>query len=142
MLAYPEGGRRSVDNMWTSAPAAELAAGVRAMAETIPPAPSHVLWLNWGAPVERPDMAYSLEDEVYIAVYGGWMDPADDERYAGWAETHMRAMEPLASGIQLADENLGRRPAPFMAEANLARLDAICGEWDPGRRFRSWMGRP
>ena len=142
MLAYPEGGRRAVDNMWTSAPAGELLPGVRRIAATLPPTPSHLLWLNWGTPPERPDMAYSLEDEVYLAAYGGWMDPADDERYRHWAGERMREMEPLATGIQLADENLGERPAPFMTGSNLARLDAVRAHWDPEGRFHSYMGRP
>ena len=47
----------------------------------------------------------------------------------------MRAMEPLASGIQLADENLGRRPARFLSEANYARFDAVRERYDPDGLF-------
>jgi len=53
----------------------------------------------------------------------------------------MREMEHLASGIQLADENLGERPARFVSEANLERLDAIRAEYDPAGLFHPWMGR-
>jgi FAD/FMN-containing dehydrogenase len=141
MLAYPAGARRAVDNMWTSATAAELLPGIRAIAATIPPAPSHFLWLNWAPPASRPDMAYSLEGEVYLALYGGWTDPDDDARYEGWAVSQMRALEPLASGIQLADENLGERPARFVTDEKMSRLDAIRAAWDPDGRFHSWMGR-
>ena len=99
---------------------------------------------NFGARrgVKRPDMAFSLEDEVYLALYGGWTDPADDDRYASWAVSHMRAMEPLASGIQLADENLGERPARFATDGTLARLAAARSRYDPDGRFHSWMGAP
>ena len=51
-------------------------------------------------------------------------------------------MEHLASGIQLADENLGLRPARFLSEANMARLDELRAEYDPGGLFHPWMGRP
>jgi hypothetical protein len=115
---------------------------VRSIVESMPPPPSHFLWLNWGAPAERPDMAYSVEDDVYLALYGGWMDAADDDRYGDWAVSHMRALEPLASGIQLADENLGERPARFVSDANMARLDTVRRAWDPDGRFHSWLGRP
>ena len=54
----------------------------------------------------------------------------------------MRAMEAAASGIQLADENLRNRPARFVTEANLARLDEVRAKWDPDGRFHSWLGRP
>ena len=54
----------------------------------------------------------------------------------------MGAMESLASGIQLADENLGRRPARFVSEENLERLDRVRRARDPEGLFHEWMGRP
>lgn len=140
--SYPDDHRYAVDNMWTSAPAADLLPGIRAIAESLPGEPSHMLWMNWGASPVRPDMAYSLEDETYIALYAVWTDPAEDAANVEWATGHMRSMEDLASGIQLADENLGRRPAGFLADENLERLDRIRGELDPQGRFHPWMGRP
>ena len=53
----------------------------------------------------------------------------------------MREMEGLASGIQLADENLGPRPARFASDENMGRLDAPAREIRPGGRFHAWMGR-
>jgi FAD/FMN-containing dehydrogenase len=138
---YPTGHRYATDNMWTSASFDELQPGLHRIAETLPPAPSHFLWLGWGPSPERQDMAYSLEEEVYLALYGVWEDPADDERYATWGADNMRAMEHLASGIQLADENLGQRPAPFATDATMARLDDARATWDPEGRFHDWMGR-
>jgi FAD/FMN-containing dehydrogenase len=140
---YPTGARYAVDNMWTHASASELVPGIREIAATLPPAPSGMLWLNWGgASQSRPSMAFSMEDETYIAVYGVWSDPTDDAQHVRWAEERMRAMEHLASGVQLADENLGRRPARFVTDENLARLDEIRDRYDPSGRFHSWMGRP
>lgn len=143
--AYPDAHRYAVDNMWTHAGAGELLPGLRRIAQTLPPAPSHMLWMNWGpgsspAPA-RPDMAYSLEDDTYIALYGIWQDPREDVGNAGWATERMREMEALASGIQLADENLGLRPARFASEQNMRRLDEIRARLDPDRRFHPWMGR-
>ncbi len=66
----------------------------------------------------------------------------DDARYADWATGHMRAMAAHASGVQLADENLGRRPARFLADRNLARLDQVRAAHDPHGRFHPYMGRP
>jgi FAD/FMN-containing dehydrogenase len=53
----------------------------------------------------------------------------------------MAAMAHLSSGVGLADENLGRRPAKFASEENMARLDRIRAEYDPDGRFHSWLGR-
>ena len=82
-----------------------------------------------------------MEDEVYIALYGVWADAADDDLYADWARSNMASMEDLATGIQLADENLGRRPAPFALSQNMERLDAARAAYDPDGRFHAWMGR-
>jgi FAD/FMN-containing dehydrogenase len=141
-LLFPDGNRFAVDNMWTSAPVEDLVPGLRGIAETLPPEPSHAMWLNWGPSPERPDMAYSIEDEVYIALYASWTSEADDRLYAGWPGERMREMEHLATGIQLADENLGERPARFVSGENLRRLDEIRVAYDPDGRFHSWMGRP
>ena len=142
MEHYPSHHRYAVDNVWTHASADELLPHLRRIADTLPPAPSHALWLNWAPPTTRPDMAFSMEDRTYLALYGIWSDAADDARYADWAVSNVRPIEPLATGCQLADENLGVRPARFVGDAQLARLDRIRAERDPSTRFHEWMGRP
>jgi FAD/FMN-containing dehydrogenase len=86
-------------------------------------------------------MAYSLEDEIYLALYGVWQDARDDDTYGDWARSSLAAMEHLQTGIQLADENLGRRPAPFATAEAMAELDRVRSHYDPAGRFHSWMGR-
>jgi hypothetical protein len=141
---YPEGWRYAVDNMWTHADIGDLLDGYRAIVKTLPDRPSHAMWMNWNpaSGPQRPDMAYSLEDDVYIGLYGVWRDAGDDPRFQDWATNRMREMEPLASGIQLADENLGRRSAPFVTDANLRRLDEARRRYDPTGVFHLWMARP
>lgn len=86
-------------------------------------------------------MAYSIGDEVYLALYGAWKSKADDARYGDWARSNMAAMSHLATGIQLADENLGQRPARFASDEAMERLDQIRAAYDPDGLFNSWMGR-
>ncbi len=144
--AYPDDHRYSADNMWTHAPIDDLLPGLRRIAETMPAAPSHMLWMNWGPgaspPPPRPEMAYSVEDDTYIALYGVWQDQAEDDANVAWVTERMREMEHLASGIQLADENLGRRPARFLSDEHMDRLDELRASHDPSGRFHAWMGRP
>ncbi|ETW26730.1 oxidoreductase [Mycobacterium gastri 'Wayne'] len=141
MTHYLGDHRYTADNMWTSAPAEELLPGIRNILDTLPPHPSHFLWLNWGPSPTRQDMAYSIEDEIYLALYGSWKDAADDDKYGDWARSNMAAMSHLATGIQLADENLGQRPARFATDAAMARLDKVRATYDPDGLFNSWMGR-
>jgi len=141
MTNYPKGYRYIADNMWTSASADELLPGIRKIIETMPPHPSHFIFTGWKPSPDRPDMAFSVEDEIYMALYTVWQDPADDERYRDWSGSNMAAMSHLATGIALADENLGRRPAKFITDPNMARLDKVRAAYDPDGRFHSWMGR-
>ena len=141
MTHYLGDYRYTADNMWTSASADELLPGIRTILDTMPPHPSHFLWLNWGPSPRRQDMAYSVEDEIYLALYGSWKDAADDDKYGDWARSNMAAMSHLATGIQLADENLGRRPARFATDEAMDRLDKARDVYDPDGLFNSWMGR-
>ncbi len=141
MTHYLNDYRYTADNMWTSASAGELLPGIHKILDTMPPAPSHFLWLNWGPSPARQDMAYSIEDEIYLALYGSWKDAADDDKYGDWAGSNMAAMSGLATGIQLADENLGRRPARFATDEAMARLDKARAAYDPDGLFNAWMGR-
>ena len=106
MTNYPKGHRYIADNMFTSASAEELLPGIRKIIKTMPPHPSHFIFTGWKTSPERADMVYGLEDEIYLALYTVWQDPADDERYRDWAGSNMAAMSHLATGISLADENL------------------------------------
>ncbi|MDI3314669.1 MAG: FAD-binding oxidoreductase [Mycobacterium sp.] len=138
---YPQGYRYIADNMFTSASAEELLPGIRKIIETMPPHPSHFLFAGWKPSPDRADAVYGLEDEIYLALYTVWQHPADDERYRNWAGSNMAAMSHLATGIALADENLARRPAKFITDANMARLDEVRSAYDPHGRFHSWMRR-
>jgi FAD/FMN-containing dehydrogenase len=138
---YPNGARYAADNMWTSAPIADLLPGLHRMADSLPPSPSHVLWLAWGPSPPRSEMAYSLEDDTYIALYAVWQDERDDETYGSWPAEHMRSMEHLSTGIQLADENLGERPASFASAEAMSRIESARRRYDPEGLFYPWMGR-
>jgi FAD/FMN-containing dehydrogenase len=143
MTAYPSPPNRfGVDNMWTSAPVAEILPALRRMIETMPPHPSHVLWLNWGDRPQRPDMANDLEAPHYFALYGQWVDECDDDRYEGWARENMQAFAHLSSGVQLADENLGERWADFATPQTQERLARARAAYDPDGVFHSWLGQP
>jgi FAD/FMN-containing dehydrogenase len=141
MTNYPERHRYIADNMFTSASAEELLPGIRKIIETMPPHPSQFILTGWKPSPDRAEMVYGLEDEIYLALYTAWQDPADDEHYRDWAESNMAAMSHLATGIALADENLSRRPAKFITDSNIARLEKVRSTYDPDGRFHSWMGR-
>jgi FAD/FMN-containing dehydrogenase len=142
MTDYPENTRYGVDNMWTHASIDELLPGLRRIAASMPPPPSHMTWLNWAPPPDRPPMAFSMEDSLYLALYAGWKRSEDDARYGSWAVERMRELHSLSTGCQLADENLGEHPQKFVSDANLQKLDQIRAMRDPEGRFHTYMGPP
>lgn len=133
------------DNVGTHASFAQLRPTLADMLASFPSAPSHLVLWNWGGYAEQPDrpeMAFSMDDELYYAMYVAWSDPRETERHTGWLTEHMRALEPFASGTMLADENLLNRPFRFMDGHKLARLDELREIWDPKGRFVPWLSRP
>jgi FAD/FMN-containing dehydrogenase len=133
------GFRWAVDNMWTDAGAAELVPAVREVFQEVPTPASHVFWLNWPEQEIR-DAALSVIGHTYIAAFTGWTDPAQDAQYRFWGRDHMRRLDHLSNGIQLADENLDGRPeARYLSDENRARLEELRGRWDPDGRFPSYL---
>lgn len=141
MSHYPVDHSHVVDNTWTHAGADDLLPGLNRILESLPEPPAHFIWMNWSPKLARADMAFSLEDETYIAMYGLWKDPAHEASVTKWVLDGISELSPYSSGIQLADENLARRDATFMAETHRERLERIRQERDPAARFHTYGGR-
>jgi FAD/FMN-containing dehydrogenase len=134
----PEGFRWAADGMWTDVGADELVPAAISIARDLPTDAAHVFWMPWRVQ-DFGDAAISVQGELYLAAFAGWTDPADDERMVAWPTEHMRRLEPLSNGIQLADENLVNRPARFLVDEHTARLEALRAQHDPNGRFHSYL---
>ncbi len=134
----PEGVRWAADGMWTNAGADDLLEPAKALFGDVPTPESHIFWYPW-RPQEFGDAAISVQGKLYLAAFAGWHDPAEDERYIAWPTEHMRRLEPLSEGIQLADENLWQRPARFLSDAHAERLERLRAQYDPAGRFHSYL---
>jgi len=51
-------------------------------------------------------------------------------------------MKHMSTGIQLADEGLHKRTAPFLSDANLKKIQQIRADRDPKALFHEWHSRP
>jgi hypothetical protein len=142
MTHYPNDHHWGVDNMWTNASLEELVPYIKGIVETLPPPPAHLLWLNWYPPRQRPEMAFSMEDNLYLALYGAWKNAADTAVYGRWAPGWMEKMQHLATGIQLADEGLHLRTAPFVSNPHLQKLQDLRSRRDAAGRFHEWHSKP
>ncbi len=138
MTHYPANYNYGVDNMWTHASIDDLLPYLKEIAATLPPAPSHFLWLNWYPDPLDTDMAYSKEDDIYLALYSCWKNQKDTPKYTNWASDMVRKMQHFSSGIQLADEGLHKRSDKFMSDENFKRIQAIREQRDPNHLFMEW----
>ena len=134
----PEGVRWAADGMWTNAGADELLEPAKALFRDVPTPESHIFWYPWRRQ-EFGEAAISVQGKLYLAAFSGWHDPDEDERYIAWPTDHMRRLESLSAGIQLADENLWQRPARYLSPENEARLERLRDQYDPYGRFHSYL---
>jgi hypothetical protein len=135
----PEGHRYAVDCTWTDAPAHVLAPMLRELWSELDTEHSFSIWYGWAPRHDLPDMAFSVEANVYVATYAIYTDPADDARYAGWVHRRTAALAVHGAGVYLGDTDFTRRQDRFLADDAYQRLTAIRAERDPCRRFASYL---
>ncbi|KAJ5653670.1 hypothetical protein N7490_000673 [Penicillium lividum] len=137
-----KGRRYEANNMWTDAPVQKLLVTLNEIIDHLPPAPSH-LYLLWWLPVrDRPDMAFSMEARLYVALYAISTDATSDAPNSKYVVSSLTSMEPHRKGIQLADENLPAHPGKFMRTQNYVRLEKLRQKYDPEGRFYSYIRVP
>jgi FAD/FMN-containing dehydrogenase len=127
--------RYAADSQWTDAGAAELYPRLRELYEELPSEHSFSIWYGWAASRELPDMAFSLERNVYLATYAIWTDPADDERHRDWVHGHTARLAEVGEGVYVGDSDFSRRPDRYLADVNAARLAQIRATRDPDGVF-------
>ncbi len=133
----PAGRRYAADSQWTDADAATLYPLLREVYAELPER-SYSIWYGWAPTRELPDMAFSLEHDVYLATYAIWSDPADDERMRSWVHGAHARLAAVGEGVYVGDSDLARRPDRFLSDAHRARLDEVERRRDPDGVF----GRP
>ena len=140
--ANPTGHRYAVDNLWLPAGPDLTLPVLRDAFATLPTAKSFSLWFGMAPLRPLPDMALSLQADVYFASYVIWEDEADDERCRTWLAEQMSRMAPVSAGLFLADADLVTRPARFLADANWQRLEEMRTRYDPDGLFLSYLTLP
>jgi hypothetical protein len=125
--------------MYTNAPASELVPKLRELFTQLPSPRSHVFWFNWAPLRHWPDMALSVQGDIYLGAYSVWENAADDERMERWPVEQIRKLESLSIGGQMNDENMLAHPQRYLSEAAAARLKALRAKHDPQQMFVSYL---
>ena len=135
----PEGHRWAVDNAWLTGPADEVVPAMRRAYTTLPNAKSFTIWFSM-APLRRlPDMAFSLQTEIYLASYVVWQDPAQDAANREWLASVMTDLQPVTAGQYLGDGDLSRRQLRVLSDDAWERLQEIREERDPDGLFCGYL---
>ncbi|SDS74419.1 FAD-binding oxidoreductase [Actinoplanes derwentensis] len=139
MAANPEGFRYIVDNAWLSGPPAELTKALHPLFTGLPTVRSFVIWFSMAPLRELPDMAFSLQSEIYSATYLVYDDPADDIRLRAWLTDRMTELQPFTAGQYLGDSDFTARQVRFMGESQYQRLESIRARRDPDGVFAGYL---
>ncbi|KAJ5656879.1 hypothetical protein N7507_008829 [Penicillium longicatenatum] len=136
------GRRYEANNLWTDLPVIDLLPKFHKIIEALPSAPSH-LYMMWWLPVKRrPEMAFSMEARLYVALYAISTEPGQDTKNSSYVISFLEEMEHLRKGIQLADENRPGHPGKFMRTQNYVRLEKLRQKYDPEGRFYGYIRVP
>jgi FAD/FMN-containing dehydrogenase len=135
----PEGYRYAVDCTWSDAPADVLAPMLHALWSELDTEHSFSIWYGWAPRRDLPDMAFSVEADVYVATYAIYADPAEDEKYSDWVHRRTAALAVHGAGVYLGDTDFTRRQDRFLSDDAYRRLAGIRAERDPSGRFASYL---
>jgi FAD/FMN-containing dehydrogenase len=140
--ANPEGMRFAVDNAWLEGDAQTVVPLMREAFTTLPTAQTFTLWFSMAPLRTLPDMALSLQTEVYFAVYTIWQDESEDVPCRAWLANQMQRLEPVTAGQYLGDSDLGVRPLRFISNEAFAKLEQLRKKYDPENLFHSYLAKP
>jgi len=133
--ANPEGHRYVVDNAYLAGPAGALIPAMTPAFTDLPTAKSFSLWFDLAHLQAPPDMALSLQTDLYFATYVVCDSPAQDTLCQWWVSQAMDRLRPFSAGCYLGDSDLRLRPDRFMSDTAWARFRQVRDARDPDRVF-------
>jgi FAD/FMN-containing dehydrogenase len=138
--ANPEGHRYTVDNAYLTGETSALIPALTPAFTELPTAKSFSLWFDLAHLPARPlpEMALSVQTDLYFATYVVGEEPAQDDLCRSWTDDTMRRLAPFSAGCYLGDSDLTIRPDRFMSDAAWDRFRQIRAARDPERLFAGY----
>lgn len=137
--ANPEGHRWAVNNAWLQGTKEDITALMTPAFTDLPTAKTFSLWYSMAPLRQLPDMAFSMQTEIYFATYSIWEDAKDDEKNRHWVKNIMHSIEPITAGQYLGDSDFTVHQRKFMSDENYVRLKTIQKERDPNNLFVGYL---
>jgi len=140
LRANPEGHRYFVDNAYLTGDPATLIPALAPAFRDLPTPKAFSLWFDLAHLPARtlPDMALSVQSDIYFATYVVCEEPSQDTRCRTWVDDTMRRLGPHSAGCYLGDSDFTVRTDRFMSDAAWDRYRQIRADRDPGRLFAGY----
>ncbi len=137
--ANPEGHRYAVNNAWLKGEKEDITRLMLPAFTDLPHPKAFTLWYSMAPLRQLPDMAFSLQTEIYFASYVIWEDEVDDEKNKTWLKGIMHGIEPITAGQYLGDSDFTAHQRKFISDKNYEKLEQIRAKRDPNGRFHSYL---
>ena len=139
--ANPEDHFYVVDNAYLTGERDEIVRRLAPAFTSLPTPKAFTIWFDMGRAPARglPDMALSLQTDLYFAAYLVAENAGQVQDCLDWIDARADELEPVKAGIYLGDSDLTRRPAPFMSHDALIRLDEVRRTYDPAGLFCGYL---
>jgi FAD/FMN-containing dehydrogenase len=135
----PEQHRWCVSNAWLTGNADEVVPVIAGSFRNFPGVKTFTLWFSMAPLRPLPDMAFSLQTEIYMAVYAIWEKEEDDDVNKEWIARQMKNIEPVTAGQYTGDSDFTKHQRKFLSDENWAKLEQIRKKYDPDEVFHSYL---
>jgi hypothetical protein len=137
--ANPESHRWVVNNAWLEGSPQQVSQVLAPAFNTLPNPKAFSLWYSMAPLRTLPDMAFSMQTDIYFASYVLWEDAEEDEKNKIWLKNTMTHIEPITAGQYLGDSDFTAIGRKFISNQNLEKLEAIRAKRDPKALFHSYL---
>jgi FAD binding domain/Berberine and berberine like len=137
--ANPEGHRWVVNNAWLNGSPEKVSKQIAPAFTTLPNKKAFSLWYSMAPLRTLPDMAFSLQSDIYFASYVIWENEEEDEKNKTWLKNIMKQIEPVTIGQYLGDSDFTAHQRKFIADKNFEKLQEIKKQRDPNNLFHSYL---
>jgi hypothetical protein len=137
--ANPEGHRWVVNNAWLEGEKEDITRLMLPAFTALPNPKAFSLWYSMSPLRQLPDMAFSLQTEIYYATYNLWEDEKDDEMNKTWLKNIINHIAPITAGQYLGDSDFTAHQRKFISNEHFEKLEKIRKKRDPNGRFHSYL---
>jgi FAD binding domain len=139
LMANPEGHRWVVNNAWLVGTPDEVSLILSPAFTTLPNPKAFSLWYSMAPLRALPDMAFSLQTDIYFAAYVLWEDAEEDDHNKIWLKKIMQHIQPITAGQYLGDSDFTAHGRKFISDTNYEKLEEIRAKRDPSGLFHSYL---